>query len=322
MKAILKNGDVNFTEVNTPTTTIERSVLIQVNYAAVCKTDSGIAVGKIDSSSNIVLGHELCGRIVSINGNKTSWYKAGELVSVNPILAKNCVINCSRETRESMIGKDTNGCFAEYVTVPESAVIRLTPELDNEVGAIIEPIAAALGVINKIRESEKNTSILFSGNRTAAMFGDNRFSRLIKLISDKGFNERSAEDTERPLNSNVQILGNVEDYPDNSFDFVVETDSTKLNEYIRVLKPNGTLILKTRTFDNSSFCINDVVMKELKLVGAKYGDFCQAVEIASRLVHELKDTIEVLPFDEKAVDKLKEAWTISPTSKKLVFKVH
>ena len=69
-------------------------------------------------------------------------------------------------------------------------------------------------------------------------------------------------------------------YPSNYYDFVIETFSQveAFDEVIRILKPRGVFIAKSRNPDKVPTNFFDIVRKELIIEALYYGDFSQAVD--------------------------------------------
>ncbi len=98
-------------------------VVIQVIGCGVCHTDVGFAYEGIPTrrALPIILGHEICGRVVAAGENASSW--EGRLVVVPAVIpCGNCVAcMAGRPTicrNQFMPGNDGDGGFATHVRVP------------------------------------------------------------------------------------------------------------------------------------------------------------------------------------------------------------
>jgi threonine dehydrogenase-like Zn-dependent dehydrogenase len=113
--------------------------LVRVAQAGVCGTDVKIAAGEIPVPGNRVLGHEMTGW-VEVPGRRGA-PPAGTAVMVNPaVFCGRCDL-CRRDLPHlcrngGLLGRDTDGCFAELVAVDE--------ELLHPVPDTVTPDAAAL----------------------------------------------------------------------------------------------------------------------------------------------------------------------------------
>ncbi|MDZ5450133.1 L-threonine 3-dehydrogenase [Labrys sp. ZIDIC5] len=127
-------------------------VLVKVRKTGICGTD--IHIYKWDAWAQktvpvpMIVGHEYAGEIVEI-GSAVHSLKIGERVS-----GEGHVIGMkSRATRAGRfhldpdtrgIGVNMPGAFAEYVKVPAFNIVPLPEEVDDELGAILDPLGNAV----------------------------------------------------------------------------------------------------------------------------------------------------------------------------------
>jgi propanol-preferring alcohol dehydrogenase len=119
-----------------------KEVLVKIKASGLCHSDlnyrKGISpVGKLP----ITLGHEISGDIVEI-GDQVAEINEGDRVCVHYVIScGNCSFcNSGRDNlckKYKMIGKDVDGGFAEYITLPLRNVLKLPPTLPYEQGAIM-----------------------------------------------------------------------------------------------------------------------------------------------------------------------------------------
>ena len=263
MRAVIhhKTSITYKTDRDIPKLTSLCNVLVKVYYAAICRTDIGIAKGIIPAKENIVLGHEFCGKIVGfVNGESEmdGWHK-GDAVSANPM---------SFGIREdTMCGKDCDGAFAEFIAVPSSALVAIPPHLLSPYGAFLEPVAAALAPLKYI-----------SGK--TCIYGGNRIAELTYQVA-WAMGKR-----------HIERITNTEDLQKNYYDCIIETEPFNIDAYIDALQPGGTLVLKSRSYTPSLFTANAVAMKEVCIKGARYGDFSVASHILTAAVNHLPNTLD------------------------------
>ncbi len=256
MKAIVtSNNCTAYTQdARLPKPTPFRNVLVKVFYAGICRTDLGVANNSIEHKDNIVLGHEFCGIIESFyNGedNYDGWEK-GMVVSCNPMMFSESA------EKEEMCGKDSDGAFAEYITVPSQALVCLPEHLLTPLGAYLEPVAAALAPINHIK---------IGSFENICVFGNNRIAELTVQVARCMGNKK------------IKLVKNIEELRAGSYDCIIETEPQYLNEYMEALRPGGTLILKSRGYKPTLLIPNTVAMKEITIKGCKYGDYNIAAHI-------------------------------------------
>jgi L-iditol 2-dehydrogenase len=106
--------------------------LVRVGQAGLCGTDVKIFTGDIPVAMPRVLGHEMTGWVA-----QSGRLPAGTPVLVNPASFCGYCDLCRRDLpqlcrRGALLGRDTDGCFAEYVAVDEDC---LHPLPDGLAGA-------------------------------------------------------------------------------------------------------------------------------------------------------------------------------------------
>ncbi|MCB0337130.1 MAG: hypothetical protein KDD62_12520, partial [Bdellovibrionales bacterium] len=104
-----------------------------------------------------------------------------------------------------------------------------------------------------------------------------------------------------------------------SFDYVVETlaDTESFAAILKLVRPQGKIVLKSRQFKPLEVCLKDLVQKEIVLNAVNYGSFPQALELIAGGSLDLESLIgQTYPLSEfeKAF-----AQSLSSESKKIYF---
>jgi threonine dehydrogenase-like Zn-dependent dehydrogenase len=265
MKAIRKHGtSVAVRDVPLPRLTAADDVQIRVAVAGLCRTDIYVAEGRIACADPLVLGHEFSGTVEEIGPGVTA-LAAGDRVAVMPVISCGDCEQChgGLETicqRRTMLGVDRDGAFAEFIVVPARAVRRIPAGLSCMEAAYAEPVAAALGVLN--------AGLPKAGR--GLIYGRNRFSGLVQqALMAHGFADVAIYD---PADGGSPPAAN-------SCDFVIETmaNVSALAEIIRIARPRGIVVLKSRQPVPVGIDVAAVVAKELTLRGACYGSFREGI---------------------------------------------
>jgi threonine 3-dehydrogenase len=153
MKALLKKQPgkgIWMEDAPMPTAGVN-DVLIKIQKTAICGTD--LHIYKWDDWSQktirtpMIIGHEYVGTVVA-TGNGVANIKAGDRVTGEGHIACGHCRNCRRgklHVCENSIGVGVHrdGAFAEYVSIPESNVIKLDPRITDEQAAIMDPFGNA-----------------------------------------------------------------------------------------------------------------------------------------------------------------------------------
>lgn len=217
-------------------------VRINVKEVGLCRTDLFVADGTIKVDQDIILGHEFSGIIVE---TKSTLFKVNERVSVNPLF----------DIR--FMGLDFDGCLRDFIDVPEEQVIRAF-DLDFKVAAYLEPVAASMAVLKVCHDKKAK----------GAVFGYNRIAELTYIIlKEEGYNIEWIDE------KNITAQ-------DNEYDYVIETlfNEVYLSKIIKLLKKEGTLVVKSRKKQLTGLVASDLIAKELTLRCVNYYDFNKTME--------------------------------------------
>jgi len=111
------------------------SVLIELKYSAICRTDLYVARGSIPTQEGRIFGHEASGVIVDI-GHKVDVKLKGKKVAIIPLRGCGKCLNCNTShmhlcSEHQFMGIDYDGVFAEYLVLPSSEVIVVPNDLDR-----------------------------------------------------------------------------------------------------------------------------------------------------------------------------------------------
>jgi len=130
-------------------------VLVRVRVASICGTDLHIYRWDRWSSRRIhpplVFGHEFCGVVEKI-GAEVDSVREGDFVSAEMHLACGHCYLCRTGQRHicqnvRIIGIDTDGCFADFVKIPESNIWKIDPAIPPEYAAVLDPLGNAVHTV-------------------------------------------------------------------------------------------------------------------------------------------------------------------------------
>ena len=146
-------------------------VRIRVQRAGICGTDLHIhhwdrwAQGRIQPP--LVLGHEFVGVIADV-GALVPGLEPGDVVSAEGHIVCGVCEYCRtgnahvcRETR--ILGVDTDGAFADLVTVPATNVIPVPPEIPLDHAAILDPLGNAFHTVLTADVAGKSVAVVGCG---------------------------------------------------------------------------------------------------------------------------------------------------------------
>jgi threonine 3-dehydrogenase len=146
-------------------------VLVKVLATAICGTDVHIqhwnewAAKRVPAGT--IIGHEFAGEVVEI-GRDVKSVKKGEIVSAETHIVCNTCDLCHNGHRHvcyntKTIGVSRDGCFAEYIAVPEENAFVCDPSIPIEVLSMMEPLGAAVHGVMEYPLAAKSVAIVGCG---------------------------------------------------------------------------------------------------------------------------------------------------------------
>lgn len=150
---------------------VRGEVLVKVLSASICGTDIGIydwtpwVAGHLKPP--IVIGHEVVGRIVEINGYAPH-LKIGNIVSSETHIYDDTCYQChigNRHVCENVqfFGYGRNGGFAEYATIPIRTTWKNSKILSSESMSVQEPLGNSVHAVSKAKVPGKRVLVLGLG---------------------------------------------------------------------------------------------------------------------------------------------------------------
>ena len=121
-------------------------LLVHVTHSGICGTDYKIFSGAIPVSYPRIMGHEMAGEVVEPGSSRL---RAGDRVIVDPELYCGACFHCRIGQTHlcpsgQLIGRDTNGGFADYVAAPASHVFPLPESVAAEHAPMIQVLTTCL----------------------------------------------------------------------------------------------------------------------------------------------------------------------------------
>jgi threonine dehydrogenase-like Zn-dependent dehydrogenase len=171
------------------------------------------------------------------------------------------------------------GAFAERITLPQENLVKVPDNVSSEDAVYAEPLAAALRIQEQTRISSQDR---------VAVLGDGRLGQLVCGVGSTlnwdltlvGLDPEKMKKAAHLVASHY--LPN--DGPAQTYDLVVDcTGSPRgIKEALRLLKPQGRLVLKTTTHESLLFNFSVMVIHEIQVIGSRCGSMEQAVAFLTR----------------------------------------
>ena len=268
-----------------------------------------------------VLGHELTAEIAAV-ADGVATVKVGQRVTVNP--ARSCgFCEYCKAGRPNlcpyiiMLGSasttpPTDGAFAEFVTVRADQCHVLPEEVDDGLGAMIEPFAVALHAVKRAG-GISGKRVLVTGAGTIGLLvatAARTFGGVPVAVSDIVAGRRTkavelgADAALDPSASDLQER--VHELTGDGFDVVFEASGSPhaLRGAFNLVRRGGTIVqIGTLGAEDIPIPVNQVMVKEINFLGSmRYGNvFDEAIRlVTSGRVHLQPFINGVFPLNESA----------------------
>jgi len=152
-----------------------RDVLVSVTCAGVCGTDRHIyewdAWSRGRVKLGVTVGHELVGQVAAV-GPAVSRVNVGQRVSAEGHIGCGTCQACRTGNahicdRVEILGIDRDGCFAQFVAVPEENIWPVHPDISDQLAAVMDPLGNAMHTVMAAGVSGR--SILITGAGTIGL---------------------------------------------------------------------------------------------------------------------------------------------------------
>ncbi len=137
--------------------------LVRVAQAGICGTDLKIAAGDIPVAAPRVLGHEMTGWVESPGLRER--FPVGTPVLVNPAVFCGSCDLCRRDLPQlcregALLGRDVDGCFAEFVAVDEACLHPIPASLPAAEAALLQVLSTCVHAQDGLRAAPGATAVV------------------------------------------------------------------------------------------------------------------------------------------------------------------
>jgi L-iditol 2-dehydrogenase len=310
MKAMVLRapGDLVLSDVARPEVPAGH-VLVRITNSGLCGTDLKIYKGAIPAQYPLIMGHEMVGEVVN-----------GDRVIVDPVLYCGTCFHCRVGQTNlcpagGLIGRETNGGFAEYAAVPEAQVFQLPASLDMRIAPLIQVAttclhAQRLGRVS-LGESVAVIGLGVSGQLHVQLAKARGASKVIGISRSRFKNELAQQlGADAVIESGPSAVARVlEETEGRGADVVIECTGVmaSIADAIRMVRFGGRILLFGITSAKSGdLPFYDLYFKELTLINnraATAQDFPVMIDLVDRGVVRL----EPLVTHRMALDELATA---------------
>lgn len=281
--------------------------LTRVLLAGICGTDLEITKGY--GNFRGIPGHEFVGIVKKTNppGGALAGRRVVGEINLGCGICEFCrhglAVHCPHRRVLGILGKE--GVFADYLTLPLANLHPVPEEVADEEAVFTEPLAAAFEILEQLH---------LRPSAEVLVMGDGRLGLLVAQVL-------------RLAGAAVTLLGchpekmalvgrrgiatlTADELPAGAaFETVVEAtgSSAGLRQALGLVRPRGTLVLKSTVAGPAAFDPTPLVINEIRLLGSRCGPFRPALRALAARQVEVRPLISRIYSLDRALEAFAEA---------------
>ncbi|MGD0288271.1 MAG: alcohol dehydrogenase catalytic domain-containing protein [Candidatus Binataceae bacterium] len=274
MRALVFDGKLHLrTDYPDPVPAPGESI-VKISLAGVCGTDLEITRGYMEYRG--VPGHEFVGRVVQSEIASLAGKRVVGEINASCRTCNSCIDgmgrHCPTRTVLGILGRD--GAFAEYLRLPNANLFSLPDSVTDEAAVFTEPFAAACEIFDQTHLKRTDRIAVLGDGRLGALValalrGENfapvvagHHPEKLKRLAALGLQTQSADELAPGYDAVVDCTG----------------QSAGFSSAIALVRPRGTVILKSTAAAGAAMNLAPVVINEITIIGSRCGRFGPAID--------------------------------------------
>jgi 2-desacetyl-2-hydroxyethyl bacteriochlorophyllide A dehydrogenase len=254
--------------------------LVRVERAGICATDLAILHGHRDYAYPVIPGHEWAGTVVGVGADADVGWLGARVVGENDVGCLTCTACRTGRWRfcssYQQIGFGAyGGAYARYLVAPSYGLRRLAARVSFDQGALLEPMAVALGLV-----ARANLTI----GDSLTILGDGPIGLLTLIVATAAGARRIVMSGGQAARMDLarRLGATVVDYREDDVeaavrgahglsDAVVETSGVQeaAAQALRVVRPEGRVVLAGSAHGRVATLLEDPIQtRNVNVVGA------------------------------------------------------
>lgn len=282
--------------------------LVRVRLAGICDTDIEITRGYMGYEG--VMGHEFVGEVVeSADPSSPAGRRVVGEINCPCGKCRTCRArlenHCPHRTVLGILNRD--GCFAEYLTLPEENLHPVPDGVPDEEAVFVEPLAAACRILEQVKPGRSDR---------IAVLGDGKLGLLVAMVLAGKYEKRvyaiGHHKSKLDLLKNTRARRMLErKVGDDRFDIVVDCTGNPdgFRRAMALTSPCGILVLKSTFASSKPLNLAPAVVDEITIVGSRCGPFDRALGLLAQGkidpapmingVFDLEDGVRAIKYAQK-----------------------
>ena len=273
MRALVVNPALSFKSDHSDPRRPASESIVRVSLAGICGTDLEIARGYM--SYRGIPGHEFVGRVIQTDDPTLAGKRVVGEINAACGQCSFCRAGLGRHCPDrTVLGiKGRDGTFAEYLALPNENLLVVPDSIPDEAAVFTEPLAAAYEIFEQLRIGPEQSIVVL---------GDGRLGAMVALALKAEGHQALVAGHHREKLDRLGSLGlstTIEQTLRENYDCVVDCTGhgDGLRRAIEMVKPRGTIVLKSTAAAGAALNLAPVVINEITVVGSRCGRFAPAL---------------------------------------------
>ena len=249
--------------------------LIKITHAGICNTDLEITKGYMGFHG--IPGHEFVGIVAKCGRKNLIGRRVVGEININCGRCSECLNHlgnhCHNRSVLGILNKD--GVFAEYATLPVNNLHILPDEVSDKEAIFVEPLAAAIEILDQVRIIASHKVCVLGDGKMGILVAQVLATTGCDLLVSGHHREKLSILDELDIKTSCK-----EQLSSSHFDIVVDCTGSRsgIERGINIVKPRGTVVIKTTVAKKGDVDLNKVVVNEITLIGSRCGPFPAAIK--------------------------------------------
>ena len=277
--------------------------LIKVLQAGICNTDLEIVRGYMNFQG--VLGHEFVGIVETVHEGSgasalTSLIGKRVVGEINaachradcPSCQRGMPTHCPDRTTLGIVNRD--GAFADYLVLPTRNLHLVPDNISDEEAVFVEPLAANFEIVEQVHVKPTDSVVVLGDGKMGQLAAQVLVLSGCEVMMVGKHEEKLALVEKRGVRT--YVLDNAQRFElenGRNVDLVVECSGSAqgLELALRLVRPRGTIILKSTVADMSKLHLAPIVINEICVQGSRCGPFAPALRALSQKLVDVSSLI-------------------------------
>ena len=266
--------------------------LVRVTLAGICNTDLELMKGYLGFRG--VLGHEFVGVVEESPAPALVGQRVVGEINAYCGLCDTCrsglLSHCPHGTTLGISGRD--GAFADYVSLPTQLLHVIDDDVPDSAAVFVEPLAAAVEILEQVSVRPSDRVVVLGDGKLGLLVAQVLSLTGCDLVVVGRHEDKLAILSRRGIA--VALDGRAADL--GVADLVVDCvgRSEGFSRALRLLRPRGTLVLKSTYHGPAAVDLTTLVVDEITLVGSRCGPFGPALRMLAKGLVEVEPLIDTV----------------------------